>query len=349
MECAGRFNAEIAEHAEGGGGLADFGFRIERRTANGNGFEARSLGCARDDRARGPARQRRVNFVCDYAVAVGGKIGRDGGDGMVLEEQGTPFREEWSMKVAGLTVLALVAFAATAFAYEPTSNYTIQDIEGWKVYVNNGLLGEGRGAEVGAEALKKLKSDLATMKKWIPEGPLKELVKVPIWLEVDTTNGPHGKTPVFHYHPYKEWLEEMDFNPGKHKCVEFSRAADYVAKGDRSVRTVLHELAHAYHDRVLGFDDPEILAAYKRAVEGTAYPRRDWARIDEKEFFCAVTERYFGSEKERAQLKERDPDVVNLLKRVWGEPRAVPEAPAVKPDTERRETEAEESGKDSAR
>ena len=232
------------------------------------------------------------------------------------------------MKIAGFTVLALVALAAAAFAYEPTSNYTIQDIEGWKVYVNNGLLGEGSHAEVGAEALKKLKRDLAKVKTWIPEGPLEELVKVPIWLEVDTTNGPHGRTPVFHYHPGKDWLEKMDFHPGKHQCVEFSRAASYVGRGDRSVRTVLHELTHGYHDRVLGYDNPEIMAAYKRAVAGTAYPQRDWARSNAQEFFCAVTERYFGSEKERAQLKERDPDVVKLLKRIWGEPRAVPEAKA---------------------
>jgi len=253
------------------------------------------------------------------------------------------------MKVAVLTVLALVAFAATGFAYEPTSNYTVQDIEGWKVYVNNGLLGEGRSAEVGAKALKKLKSDLAKVKTWIPEGPLKELVKVPIWLEVDTTNGPHGRTPVFHYHPGKDWLEKMDFNPEKHQCVEFSRAAAYAARGDRSVRTVLHELTHGYHDRVLGYDNPEILAVYRRAVAGTAYPPRDWARSNVHEFFCAVTERYFGTEEERAQIKERDPDVVNLLKRVWGEPPVVPEAPAVKTDTERRETPAEEKGKDAAR
>ena len=253
------------------------------------------------------------------------------------------------MKVAGFAVFALVALAAAGFAYEPTSNYTIRNIEGWKVYVNNGLLGEGSYAEVGAEALKKLKKDLATMKKWIPEGPLQEVVKVPIWLEVDTTNGPHGRTPVFHYHPGRDWLVKMDFNPEKHQCVEFSRAANYVAKGDRSVRTVLHELTHGYHDRVLGYNNPEILAAYKRAVEGTAYPQRDWARSNAQEFFCAVTERYFGTEKERAELRERDPDVVNLLKRIWGEPPAVPEAPAVKPDTERQETAAEKNGKDSVR
>ena len=248
------------------------------------------------------------------------------------------------MKIAGLTLLALVLFAAAGFAYEPTSNYTIQNIEGWKVYVNNGLLGEGREAEVGAEALKKLKKDLATIKKWVPEGPLQELVKVPIWLEVDTTNGPHGRTPVFHYHPGKEWLEKMDFNPEKHRCVEFSRAASYVGRGDRSVRTVFHELTHGYHDHVLGYDNPEIMAAYRRAVEGTAYSQRDWARSNAQEFFCAVTERYFGTEKARAELQERDPDVVKLLKRIWGEPRSVPEAPAVKSDKERQETSAKEKG-----
>ena len=232
------------------------------------------------------------------------------------------------MKLAGVTFLASLTLAAAASAYEPTSNYTIRKIEGWKVYVNNGLLDGGEHAEVGAPALKKLKCDLAVIKTWIPDAPLKDLLKVPIWLEVDTTNGPHGRTPVFHYHPDKDWLEEMDFHPGKHKCVEFSRAASYVGRGDRSVQVVLHELAHGYHDRVLGFDDPEILAAYKRAVAGTAYPPRDWARSDEKEFFCAVTQRYFGKKEERDQLKERDPAVAKLLKRIWGEPKAAPRAPS---------------------
>ena len=235
------------------------------------------------------------------------------------------------MKLATVTCLAWLVFLATASAYEPTSHYTIEKIEGWKVYVNNGLLGKGQHAKVGAQALKKLTADLATIKTWVPDRPLKELLKVPIWLEVDTTDGPHGRTPVFHYHPGKDWLKKMDFHPEKHKCVEFSRAAAYVGRKDRSVQVVLHELAHGYHDRVLGFDHPKIRAAHKRAVAGTAYPPRDWARSNKEEFFCAVTQRYFGTKEQRDQLKERDPDVVKLLKRIWGRPKAFPKPPPADP------------------
>ncbi|KPK46475.1 MAG: hypothetical protein AMK72_09835 [Planctomycetes bacterium SM23_25] len=245
------------------------------------------------------------------------------------------------MKRVGPAVLTLAALAATAFAYEPLSHYTVQTIEGWKVYVHNGLLGKGEHAEVGTQALKKLQIDLAAVKTLVPDRPLEELLKVPIWLEVDTTNGPHGRTPVFHYHPGADWLKKMDFHPAKHQCVEFSRAAAYANRAHREVGVVFHELAHAYHDRVLGFDDPEVLAAYNRAVAGTAYPPRDWARSNKTEFFCAVTQRYFGHQEERDQLKERDPQVVELLKRIWGEPKRVPPPPPPRPEKKRRETAAD--------
>ena len=231
------------------------------------------------------------------------------------------------MKLTTLAFLGSLVLAAAAPAYEPTSNYTIKNVEGWKVYVNNGLL-RGKHADVGPKALKKLKEDLADVKARIPDRPLKELIKVPIWLEVDTTRGPHGRTPTFHYHPGKDWLKKMDFNPAKHQCVEFSRAAAYAGRGKSSV--VLHELAHGYHDRVLGFDDARILAAYKKAVAGKAYRRGDWARSDHKEFFCAVTQRYFGRKAERDRLQKEDPAIVKILRQIWGEPKSYPDDPPAK-------------------
>ena len=48
---------------------------------------------------------------------------------------------------------------------------------------------------------------------------------------------------------------DVDFNPEKHKCVEFGNAASLAKKPpDRAVSVRLHELAHAYHDEVLTFD-----------------------------------------------------------------------------------------------
>ena len=226
------------------------------------------------------------------------------------------------MKFTTLTFLASLALTAVGAAYEPSANYTVKKIEGWTVHVNNGLLGKGKHAKVGKEALKKLRSDLATVKTWIPDRPLKELIKVPIWLEVDTTNGPHGSTPVFHYHPGLDWLKEKDFHPGKHQCVELSRASAFVNVGKRSRTIVMHELAHGYHDRVLGYDNPEILAAYKNAVAGTGHPKRDWIRSRVTEYFAGVTQRYFGNKEERENLKKRDPEIVKILKRLYGEPKA---------------------------
>ena len=224
-------------------------------------------------------------------------------------------------------VVALFTAVAAAEAYEPTSHYTVKNIEGWKVYVHKDLLPGGKHAETGAVALGRLKGDMIEVRRWMPDEPLKKLLKVGIWLEVDSTNGPHGRTPTFHYHPEKDWLEKMDFHPGKHKCVKYSRAEALANKKGRSSKTLLHELAHAYHDQVLTFDDPDILAAYKRCVEGTAYPERDWVKSNHKEFFAGVTTRYFGTKEERKALEERDPILAKKLQKTWGKPKAYMDTP----------------------
>ena len=65
---------------------------------------------------------------------------------------------------------------------------------------------------------------------------------------------------------------------------------------------MLHELAHAYHDQVLGFDEPRIIGptsdtrragmATPPAVTGQHV--RHYALTDQKEFFAEMTEAYFG-------------------------------------------------------
>ena len=217
------------------------------------------------------------------------------------------------------------------YDYEPLSHYTISNIEGWKVYVNNGLLPGGDHADVGATALKKLARHMVLVKSWVPDEPLAKLLKVGIWLEVDSTRGPHGRTALYQYHPGLDWLRKMDFHPGKHKCVEYGRASSLVKADDRRAKTLLHELAHAYHDQILGFDEPEIMAAYKRAVEGTAYPPRDWVKSNHKEFFAGVTTRYFGTKAEREALVKRDPVLAKKLRKIWSKPKAYMDTPPAEP------------------
>ena len=228
-----------------------------------------------------------------------------------------------------MAAAALAAVAANAATYEPTSHYAVMEIEGWQVYVHRDLLPAGTQREIGEPALKQLKYGLAKMRQMVADKPLEKLQKVKIWLEVDSTHGKHGRTAAYQYHPDLDWLEKMDFNPGKHKCVEFGTAAGLAKRSDlRSAQVTMHELAHAYHDQVLGFDNADVLAAHKRAREEGKYPANDWVvKADHKEFFAGVTTRYFESEKARKELVDRDPVFARKLEEYWGKPKALLETP----------------------
>ena len=234
---------------------------------------------------------------------------------------------------SGILREGTVIVPAAATAYEPTSNYTVKTLAGWSVYVNNALLGSGAHAETGAAAIKNLTASMVRVAGWISADRLASLRKVKIWLEVDSTNGPHGRTSAYQYHPGLDWLVDMDFNPAKVKCVEYGSAASLAKRPpDRAATVLLHELAHAYHDQVLSFRHPEVIAAYKRAVNGTTYPARDWVKSNHKEFFAGVTTRYFGTQTERDALVQRDPILAKFLLKTWGKPKGTMDTPVAKPD-----------------
>ena len=96
-------------------------------------------------------------------------------------------------------------------------------------------------------------------------------------------------------------------------------------------RVALHELAHAYHDQVLGFDDPEIKAAFEQAKKSGAYEKvlahnhrevKHYALSNHKEYFAESTEAYLGVNDfypfVRAELKVHDPKMFSLLEKIWG-------------------------------
>ena len=94
---------------------------------------------------------------------------------------------------------------------------------------------------------------------------------------------------------------------------------------------ILHELAHSYHDQILGFDEPRIKAAYEKAMQAGLYDKvllytgqkvRAYAAADHKEYFAEGTEAYFYRNDfypfVRAELKEHDPVLHALLEDIWG-------------------------------
>lgn len=201
-------------------------------------------------------------------------------------------------------------------------------IEGFTIRVDDALLPGGRSETLGREALDFLRSKLVDIRIVMPPEKLARLREVPI--VVDERCGDLGS---MQYHPSADWLADHGFPRGLARCVHVPLAHQLPTPRNVAEQpwVILHELAHAYHDQVLGFDEPRILAAweaFKAGGEGEEALLYDGRRVrhygltDQKEFFAEMTEAYFGVNDfapfNRAELKTRFPDLHDLLEEIWG-------------------------------
>lgn len=214
---------------------------------------------------------------------------------------------------------------AAAVRFDPI----VREIEGWKVHIEPALL-DGEHREEGARALTMLANHLQRIKILIPAEPLARLQSVEIWIE---HNHPTLKTKQ--YHPSRQWLVANGHDPRLERKVHIPRAADLLSREQmlKHPAVILHELAHAYHDQVLGFDHPEIIAAYEKAKAAGTYENvllyngkrvPHYGLTNAKEYFAEATEAYFYRNDfypfVRAELQEHDPGMCALLGRLWKNP-----------------------------
>jgi hypothetical protein len=248
------------------------------------------------------------------------------------------------MRSPGLLFLAAAFFAALlapARAEEkpeppkPASR-TVRHIEGWTVRVDDRLL-HGPDEATGARALKLLETQLATIKSVVAQDRLAKLQAVAIVLDLT-----HGQLRPMQYHPDAGWLASHGYARDLVKCFHIPNAAGFISPRHNNEQpwVVLHELAHSYHDQVLGFNEPRILKAWQKYKESghgdsvlsiSGKRRRHYALTDQKEFFAEMSEAYFGMNDffpfNRAELKVEEPEIFELLQTIWG-----PVAESRKPD-----------------
>jgi hypothetical protein len=242
-----------------------------------------------------------------------------------------------AMPFATIGVIGVCLFSPTARAdgFVPTKNYQKRTVEGWTVYVNKQLLNEQ--SELGKQALRLLEVKLYEMGRLVPERACRELRNVPIWLGVND-----GHAPCAEYHPSREWLVSNGYNPDKAKSVEIGNAKRFLTWSIDQPMMILHELAHAYMDRVLKHDDPAIKAAFDAAVQSKIYDsvlrangktERAYAMTNPDEYFAEATEAYFGENDfypfVKAELKVHDPRLFGVLEKAW---RVEPNARSSEPD-----------------
>jgi len=226
-------------------------------------------------------------------------------------------------------VIARLASAADAPAEVPPLpvSHTTRQIEGWTVRLDDRLL-DGDGAALGERAIKLLAARLVGISVVVPEAKLARLREVPVQLDLT-----HGSLHPMQYHPNAAWLKAHGYSEHLAGCVHIPDVRGFLSpfENHRQPWAVLHEFAHAYHDRVLGFDDARVVAAWKKFRDGGRYksvltspgPRREhYALTNEKEFFAEMTESYFGTNDfypfVAGELKQAEPEIFALLRDIWG-------------------------------
>jgi hypothetical protein len=238
------------------------------------------------------------------------------------------------MKPCITACLLILAGANAAHSAEPpmVAGRQTRQIKGWTVFISDELLEKEKIQTT--RALELLTTQLAEIVRVVPASALAELRKVPLWISPEYA----GTEPRAEYHPSAVWLLLHKRNPAMATAVEFTNVRIFERETRRMPNFALHELAHAYHDRVLdkGFENVEIKAAYKRAKSGGLYDRveqrfgdgrsanvRAYAITNQQEYFAECTEAFFSTNDffpfTQGELARHDPAMFELLKKLWGE------------------------------
>ena len=211
----------------------------------------------------------------------------------------------------------------------------VRQIEGWTVHVDPALLaandpkdaGEGNAGD--DRALTMLANHLQRIAILIPPESLAKLQQVEIWIERD-----HPVLATMQYHPSRGWLLANDHDERLTKKVHIPRAKHLLSREQmlKHPAVILHELAHGYHDQILGFEHPDVIAVFEKAKTSKSYENvllytgdnvRHYGLSNHKEYFAEGTEAYFYRNDffpfVRAELKRHDPELHDLLKRLWGD------------------------------
>jgi hypothetical protein len=234
----------------------------------------------------------------------------------------------WPERLA--KVKDLIRAKARARSDAANEDSETKNVVGWTVHIS---------PKIDATALNKavplLQAQLEEIVRVVPAKAVVELQKVPLWINPEYPKVP----PRAEYHPGAGWLKDNGRDPAMAMGVEFTNVRIFEAETRRMPNFALHELAHAFHDRVLGFENAPIEAAYQKAKAAGLYDRvqrqdsegrkrldRAYAMTNAREYFAECTEAFFTKNDfypfTNAELKKHDPDMFELLSKLWVTPSA---------------------------
>lgn len=203
--------------------------------------------------------------------------------------------------------------------------YTEEKSNGWTIRVFGEEL--RKDGALRKKAVKAIKEQLAKVGSRVPMDAQKYLKRIPIHiyynkpLQFQTTNDAN----ILAY-----------YNPAE-KAVTFHNAQKLADLKDYRNAVLLHELAHAYHNTFIGYNNKEVIKAYENAKNTGLYQnvktiygntvKEAYALENHIEYFAEVSEAYFSKNTgkfkndyypfTRFDLKSYDKEGYNMIVHMW--------------------------------
>lgn len=189
-----------------------------------------------------------------------------------------------------------------------------------------------------------LEKELATVNSVFPAKTLAILHKLLIWVEWYDYDDPNIGVVAAQYHSVigglSEWSFQFNKHPLKANNIEIIDMKNISQNHQPSVKAqqcvILHEICHAVHFHVHGYDNPTIQGVYGQAMSRRLYrTSKDvygreivpYAATNDREYFaeisCAYLDRLYYFPFNRDDLKEHDPVGYALMEKVWGTAEAI--------------------------
>ena len=240
------------------------------------------------------------------------------------------------MRAVMATLLCLLTTPLTAADATPPANWELRSIKGFTVLVHEEVLRQPAD-RWHRKPLDVLETEFDDLKRVV--GPrLAELLRqIPVWVRWNAVDPGAPSAIAFYYGYPANVLARAGREPlmaNSIEIVSLKRLGEARLPGSKFQQVItLHEMAHAIHHRLLGFDAPEVTAAFQTAIERKLYDSasdrtgrvsRAYARTNAMEYFaeisCAYLDSCFYYPFTYSDLKQHDPVGFALMDAVWKRP-----------------------------
>jgi len=206
--------------------------------------------------------------------------------------------------------------------------FTTKKVEGFTLIVHPET--ERHEGEFKKPPSEVLELELKLLSQILNPRALAAVKRLPFWVEwdesVDLGNGRRGGTVIAYYLSADQFsARRLGEHPLRSKTITICNLKTLTALHqpgvDKGQCILLHEVAHAVHDQLIGFNNPEIISAYQQAMNRKLYEPGLYAASSYREFFaemtCAYLDRLDYFPRNRADLKKHDPQTYKMIEKFW--------------------------------